>query len=66
MTQLPEDDIVSLSRQEMHARLVVAMGGRAAEEKVGINHDVTLNLIHLATISCLTDFWSRKRDERRL
>ncbi len=34
VTQLPEDDIVSVTRQEMHARLVVAMGGRAAEELI--------------------------------
>ena len=34
VSQLPEDDIVSMTRQEMHARLVVAMGGRAAEERI--------------------------------
>ena len=34
VTQLPEDDVVSMTRQQMLARLVVAMGGRAAEEKI--------------------------------
>jgi len=34
VTQLPEDDTNSLTRQEMMARMVVAMGGRAAEEKI--------------------------------
>jgi hypothetical protein len=34
VTQLPEDDTNSLTRQQMMARMVVAMGGRAAEEKI--------------------------------
>ena len=34
VSQLPEDDVVSMTRQEMLARLVVAMGGRAAEERI--------------------------------
>eukprot|EP00045_Choanoeca_perplexa_P011989 m.129043 g.129043 ORF g.129043 m.129043 type:complete len:766 (+) comp15841_c0_seq4:70-2367(+) len=39
VTQLPEDDTNSLTRQEMMARMVVAMGGRAAEEKIfGYDH----------------------------
>ena len=38
VTQLPEDDMLSLTRQQMLARLVVAMGGRAAEERI-FGHD---------------------------
>eukprot|EP00730_Choanoeca_flexa_P012667 TRINITY_DN4503_c0_g1_i2.p1 TRINITY_DN4503_c0_g1~~TRINITY_DN4503_c0_g1_i2.p1 ORF type:complete len:724 (+),score=203.51 TRINITY_DN4503_c0_g1_i2:112-2283(+) len=34
VTQLPEDDTNSLTREQMMARMVVAMGGRAAEEKI--------------------------------
>eukprot|EP00054_Salpingoeca_dolichothecata_P019610 m.122185 g.122185 ORF g.122185 m.122185 type:complete len:808 (-) comp23315_c0_seq2:81-2504(-) len=34
VTQLPEDDTNSISLEEMQARLVVCMGGRAAEEKI--------------------------------
>lgn len=41
VTQLPEDDTNSLTRQEMMARLVVAMGGRAAEEKIFGRDNVT-------------------------
>jgi hypothetical protein len=42
--QLPEDDVVSMTRQEMMARLVVAMGGRAAEEKVRDWHSSLLTV----------------------
>ena len=41
VTQLPEDDTNSITKQEMLARLVVCMGGRAAEEKVFGAKDVT-------------------------
>lgn len=41
VTQLPEDDVVSMTRQEMKARLVVAMGGRAAEERYFGSKNVT-------------------------
>ncbi|EDQ90630.1 uncharacterized protein MONBRDRAFT_7044 [Monosiga brevicollis MX1] len=34
VTQLPEDDTNSMTRQQMMARLIVCMGGRAAEEKI--------------------------------
>lgn len=34
VTQLPEDDTNSMSKKQMMARLIVAMGGRAAEEKI--------------------------------
>jgi ATP-dependent Zn protease len=36
--QIPERDMNSLSRKQMLARLVVAMGGRAAEERI-CGHD---------------------------
>jgi len=32
--QLPEDDVVSVTKKELEARLVVCMGGRAAEERI--------------------------------
>lgn len=39
VSQLPETDMVSMSRQQMQARLAVAMAGRAAEELlVGRDH----------------------------
>jgi len=41
VTQLPEDDTNSMTRQQMVARLVVAMGGRAAEEKIFGKEEVT-------------------------
>lgn len=41
VTQLPEDDTNSISRKEMVARMVVAMGGRAAEEKIFGKDEVT-------------------------
>lgn len=41
VTQLPEDDTNSISRKEMVARMVVAMGGRAAEEKIFGRDEVT-------------------------
>ncbi len=34
VTQLPDDDTNSITRKEMMARLVVCMGGRAAEERI--------------------------------
>lgn len=34
VTQLPEDDTNSVTRREMVSRLVVCMGGRAAEERI--------------------------------
>ena len=41
MTQLPEDDTNSVTRKEMMSRLVVCMGGRAAEERIFGNDNVT-------------------------
>ena len=41
VTQLPEDDTNSLTRQQMMARMIVAMGGRAAEEKIFGKDNVT-------------------------
>lgn len=41
VTQLPEDDRYSMTRKEMLARLVVCMGGRAAEERIFGRDDVT-------------------------
>eukprot|EP00040_Diaphanoeca_grandis_P005499 m.33093 g.33093 ORF g.33093 m.33093 type:complete len:706 (-) comp16755_c0_seq1:122-2239(-) len=32
--QLPEEDVVSVTKKELEARLVVCMGGRAAEERI--------------------------------
>lgn len=32
--QLPEDDVTSITKKELEARLVVCMGGRAAEERI--------------------------------
>eukprot|EP00056_Hartaetosiga_gracilis_P006051 m.92560 g.92560 ORF g.92560 m.92560 type:complete len:711 (-) comp12361_c0_seq1:245-2377(-) len=41
VTQLPIDDTNSLTREEMMARLIVCMGGRAAEEKIFGKNNVT-------------------------
>eukprot|EP00055_Hartaetosiga_balthica_P002987 m.6005 g.6005 ORF g.6005 m.6005 type:complete len:701 (-) comp2527_c0_seq1:35-2137(-) len=41
VTQLPVDDTNSLTREEMMARLIVSMGGRAAEEMIFGKDQVT-------------------------
>lgn len=45
VTQLPEDDTNSMTRQQMMARLVVCMGGRAAEEKIFGKEEVTSGML---------------------
>ena len=42
--QLPESDQLSLTRQQMSARLQVAMGGRAAEELMFGEDQVTTGI----------------------
>jgi hypothetical protein len=44
VSQMPESDMYSFTREQMHARLVVAMGGRAAEEKIFGHSQVQLHL----------------------
>ena len=58
VTQLPEDDTNSMTRQQMMARLVVCMGGRAAEEKIFGKDEVTSGVLRGASgvlfMPCLT------------
>lgn len=39
--QLPEDDTNSMSKKEYHAKLIVLMGGRAAEERIYGKEEIT-------------------------
>jgi ATP-dependent Zn protease len=39
--QLPESDVISVSRKQMMATLAVCMGGRAAEEFIYGQDEVT-------------------------
>jgi ATP-dependent metalloprotease len=76
VSQLPDIDMTSLSRQQMTARLLVCMGGRAAEELIyGAEQVVSrssyprcryrrTNTSLTSFLSCLfssVDFWSRER-----
>lgn len=62
VTQLPEDDRNSMTRQEMLARLVVCMGGRAAEEIIfGADHITSGRPYHGSSLGALSELELRIR-----